>query len=200
MSRIRVFALLAACVALSGCSISRTVIPIEPPQVSQVCILDNQDVLMDDFQPDIQQQIEAKHIPTKVYTGARPAECSHYIEYKANWRWGMGPYLFYASFLVYDAKGLAGSAFYDARRGGARLDKFGSTTSKIRPLIDQLFGSVSVVSAVVPVQVEAKVESEATTPTSDRSARLQELQKLHAQGLITDEEFSAKKQDILKEI
>jgi hypothetical protein len=196
MCRIRVFALLAACAGMSGCSITKTVRPIEPPQVSQVCVLDNKDVLMDEFQPEIQRQLEAKHIPTQVYTGERPAECSHYLEYKALWRWDVGVYLHYASFLVYDAKGVAGSAFYDARRGGARLDKFGRTADKIRPLIDELFGSVSVGPILVPVQTE----SAATTPTPDRSARLQELKRLHDQGLITDEEFAARKQAILAEI
>jgi hypothetical protein len=147
------------------------------------------------FQPEVQRQIEAKHIPTKVYTGARPAECSHYVEYTANWQWDMAMYLTYAEFRVYDARGLAGSAFYDARRGGGRLDKFGQTADKIRPLIDQLFDSVSV-GPSLPVQTE----SAATTSISDRSTRLQELQQLHTQGLITDEEFSARRQAILEEI
>jgi hypothetical protein len=143
MSRIAAFTMVAVCAGMSGCSINRTVVPIEPPQVSLVCILDNKDVLMDGFQPEIQRQIEAKQIPTKVYSGERPAECSHYIEYKANWKWDMAVYLTYASFLVYDAKGVAGSAFYDARRGAGHLGKFGRTADKIRPLIDELFSSVS---------------------------------------------------------
>jgi hypothetical protein len=164
MGRLQVFALLAVSAGMTGCTITRIAIPIEPPQVSQVCILDNKDILMDGFQPEIQRQIEAKHIPTKVYAGARPAECSHYLEYKANWRWGMGVYLTYAAFLVYDAQGVAGSAFYDARRGGARPDKFGRTADKIRPLLDELFGSVSVGSGLVPAQTE----SAATTSISDQ--------------------------------
>jgi hypothetical protein len=196
MCRIRLFALLAVCAGMTGCSITQTVDPIKAAQVSQVCVLDNKDIFMDGFQPEVQRQIEAKNIPTKVYTGPRPAECSHYVEYTANWQWDMAMYLTYAEFRVYDASGLAGSAFYDARRGGGRLDKFGPTAEKIRPLIDQLFGAVSVGPSLVPAQAE----SAATTSTSDRSARLQELQKLHAQGLITDEEFSARKQAILGEI
>lgn len=196
MRRIRAFALLAVSVGMTGCSISQTVDPIKPAQVSQVCVLDNKDILMDGFQPEVQRQIEAKNFPTKVYTGERPAECSHYLEYTANWQWDMAMYLTYAEFRVYDAKGLTGTAFYDARWGGGRLDKFGRTADKIRPLIDQLFGAVSVGPSLVPVQTEPA----ATTATSDRSARLQELQKLHAQGLITDEEFSARKQAILGEI
>ncbi|MFC4311872.1 Sbal_3080 family lipoprotein [Steroidobacter flavus] len=155
---------LAICAGLTGCSITRTVIPIESAQVSQVCVLENRDILMDEFQPEIQRQIEAKQIPTKVYTGTRPQECSHYLEYKANWQWDMGIYLKYAAFLVYDDRGLAGSAFYDARRGGSRLDKYGHTADKIRPLIDELFGSVSVGPVPAPVAVPVQTES-ATAPS-----------------------------------
>jgi hypothetical protein len=196
MYRIRVFALLAVGAGITGCSISQTVDPIEPAQVSQVCVLDNKDIFMDGFQPEVQRQIEAKNIPTKVYTGTRPAECSHYLEYTANWQWDMAMYLTYAEFRIYDTTGLAGSAIYNARNGGGRLDKFGPTAEKIRPLIDQLFGSASVGPSLVPAQHE----STATASTSDRSARLQELQKLHEQGLITAEEFAARKQAILEEI
>lgn len=196
MYRIRVFALLAGCAVMTGCSISKTVEPIKSTQVSQVCVLDNKDILMDGFQPEVQQQIEAKQIPTKVYTGARPAECSHYLEYTANWQWDMAMYLTYAEFRVYDARGLAGTAHYDARWGGGRLDKFGRTADKIRPLIDELFGSVSVGPSLVPAQTE----SADTTSSPDRSARLLELQKLHTDGLITDEELSARRQAILGEI
>jgi hypothetical protein len=195
MYRARMFALLAVCVGMTGCSIRQTVDPIKPTQVSRVCVLDNKDIFMDGFQPEVQQQIEAKNIPTKVYTGERPADCSHYLEYTANWQWDMAMYLTYAEFRVYDSRGIAGTAKYDARQGGGRLDKFGHTADKIRPLIDQLFGSVSVGPSLVPVQ-----ESAAATSTTDRSARLQELQKLHTQGLITDEEFAARKQAILEEI
>jgi hypothetical protein len=195
MRRIQLFALLAVSAGMAGCSITQTVDPIQPAQVSQVCVLDNKDIFMDGFQPEVLRQIEAKHIPTKLYTGARPAECSHYVEYTANWQWDMAMYLTYAQFRVYDGRGLAGSALYDARRGGGRLDKFGQTADKIRPLIDQLFGSVSV-GPSLPV----KTDPATTTSASDRSTRLQELQKLHTEGLITDEEFSAKRQSILGEL
>ena len=150
MCRIQVPALMAACVGMTGCSLTQVVAPIEPVQVSQLCILDNQDILMDGFQPEVQRQIEAKQISTQVYTGARPAECSHYLEYKANWKWDMAMYLTYAAFLVYDGSGIVGSAFYDVRRGSLRPDKFGRTADKIRPLIDELFGSVSVGPGLVP--------------------------------------------------
>jgi hypothetical protein len=195
MQRIHVLALIGIAAGLAGCSITQTVDPLKQARVSQVCVLDNKDILMDEFQPEVQKQIEAKHIPTMVYTGARPPQCSHYLEYTANWQWDMAMYLTYAEFRVYDSKGQVGNAFYDARRGGGRLDKFGHTADKIRPLIDELFGSVTVGPVLVPAQ-----SSSAATSGKDAAARLQELQKLHDQGLISDDEFNEKRQAILGEI
>ena len=193
MSYACVFAFIGFALAASGCSITKTVDPIKSAQVSQVCVLDNKDILMDDYQPEIQRQIEAKHIPTKVYVGGHPAECSHYLEYTANWQWDMAMYLTYAEFRVYDTKGMTGSAFYDARMGGGRLDKFGHTADKIRPLIDELFAGVT----VGPVLVPANVESSAAEASGDRAGRLQELQQLHEKGLVTDEEYATKRKEIV---
>lgn len=199
MSAIRVATLIVFGLIASGCSITRTVDPIKPAQVSQVCVLDNKDILMDEYQPEIQRQIEAKRIPTKVYVGARPAECSHYIEYTANWQWDMAMYLTYAEFRVYDSKGMTGSAFYDARRGGGRLDKFGHTADKIRPLIDELFGAVTVGPVLVPAAASSNPSS-TLEPGSDHESRLQKLQQLHEKGLITEEEYAAKRQQIVEGI
>lgn len=199
MFTIRVAALIVFGVIASGCSITKTVDPIKPAQVTQVCVLDNKDILMDEYQPEVQRQIEAKRIPTKVYVGARPAECSHFLEYTANWQWDMAMYLTYAEFRVYDSKGMTGSAFYDARSGGGRLDKFGHTADKIRPLIDELFGAVTVGPVLVPATPSSSSVSP-IEPGSDHESRLQKLQQLHEKGLITDEEYAAKRKEIVEGI
>lgn len=197
MTRRSALVLATLCLALTGCSITQTIDPIESTRASQVCVLDNPEIFMDEFRPEMQKQIEAKGIPTTVYKGDRPAECSHYLEYTANWQWDMAMYLTYAEMRVYDHRGLAGQAVYDARRGGGRLDKFGRTAEKIRPLIDQLFGSVTVGSTAVPTSVSTNAAAE---PANDKAARLQELQRLKDQGLITDDEYAAKRQSILEAI
>jgi hypothetical protein len=190
--------LFAVCIALTACSITQTVEPIRSAQVSRVCVLNNTDVLMDDFQPEMQKQIELKGIPTQVYTGNRPSECSHHLEYSANWQWDMAVYLVYADLRIYDAQGLAGHAMYNARSGGGRLDKFGRTAEKLRPLIDELFGSVPVGAALAPLANGSDVA--AATQRTESSQRLKELQRLRDEGLITDEEYSSKRQDVLSEI
>jgi hypothetical protein len=181
--------------ALSGCSITQSIEPIKAP-ISQVCVLDNPKVLMDGFQPELQKQIEQKGYPTKVYTGARPGDCSHHLEYTANWQWDMAMYLTYTEMRVYDHLGLAGQAVYDARRGGGRLDKFGRTAEKIKPLVDELFGSASAAPiAVRPTTWEAVVDS-----GKDSADRLRELDNLKEQGLVTEDEYARKREAILNEI
>ena len=138
-ARVTLFAIAAA--TISGCSISKTVEPLPSVAVSKICILDNPKVLMDGFQPEVERQLQAMSYQTRTYTGPRPTECSHHLEYTANWAWDMAMYLTYAEFRVYDDRGIAGTATYNARNGGGRLDKFGPTAEKIRPLLTELFAS-----------------------------------------------------------
>ena len=55
---------------------------------------------------------------------------------------------------------------------------------------------MTVGQSLLPVQTNATAQD----PTNDRSARLRELQKLHEQGLVSDEELAEKRQKILEEI
>lgn len=105
-------------------------------------------------------------------------------------------YLTYAEMKVYDHSGLAGKAVYDARSGGGRLDKFGRTAEKIKPLIDELFGS----TPAGPIAVQPTTWEQIVDSHSDSAARLRELDSLKEQGLVTEEEYGRKRQSILDEI
>lgn len=181
--------------ALSGCSITKSVTPVKTP-MSRLCIAHNPDVLMDGFHPELEKQIQDHGIQTKSYTGPHPNDCSHRLQYTANWRWDMAMYLVYAELRVYDRSGLVGSATYDAYRGGGRPDKFGRTAEKLRPLVDELFGSAPKVAAVVqPSSWEQVVDR-----PSNAADRLRELDSLKDEGLITQEEYERKRQEILGQI
>jgi len=140
MSFARFVALAIICSAvLVGCSITRTVRPIENASISELCIQENKDVLMDGFLPELQSQIQSHGIMTRVFQGPPPADCKHHLEYVANWRWDLAMYLSFAELRVYENKNLIGQAIYDARSGGASFDKFGSTSEKLKSLTDELF-------------------------------------------------------------
>lgn len=157
---VRLLTLAGLCFLASACSIIKTVEPVKGAPITGVCVLDNPQILMDEFQPEMIRQIQAKGIPARVYTGERPTECSHYLEYTASWRWDMAMYLTYTEMRVYDARGLAGQAIYDARRGAGRLDKFGKTADKIRPLIDELLADTNpnFVPEMAPADAEGGVQ------------------------------------------
>lgn len=191
----RALALVVIVLGLSGCSITQTIDPIKTP-ISRVCVHENPDVLMDEFQPELERQIQEKGFPTKSYTGAQPNDCSHRLEYTANWAWDMAMYLTYADIQVFDRGGLAGKAVYDARSGSGRLDKFGRTAEKIKPLIDELFGS----APQGPIAVQPSTWEQVVDSQPDTAARLRELESLKEQGLVTDEEYARKRQGILDAI
>ena len=196
--RFRTWGLAPIILVLAGCSITQTIEPIRPAHVSTVCILDNPKVHMDEFQPELQRLVEKKGVGTHIYEGNRPGRCSHYLEYTANWQWDMAMYLSYAELRVYDEHGLAGQAVYDARRGGGRMDKFGRTTTKLEPLVEELFSMVEV--GARPNGASGSHRAPETGDSQGRAARIEELRDLHARGLISDEEFEARRQAIIDEI
>lgn len=136
--RSAIFFLLAT--FLSGCAINQSVRPVEGTKIAEICIEQNDAVLMEGFLPTLRRSIEARGVATRVYEGPVPADCRHHLTYTANWQWDMAMYLTYALIEVREGTTVLGTATYDARNGGLNMGKFGSTESKIAPLIQQLFG------------------------------------------------------------
>jgi hypothetical protein len=61
---IRAFGFALAVVVLSaGCTITKSVKPITNEQISLLCVRDNPDIQMDEFQPELVTQIKARGIP-----------------------------------------------------------------------------------------------------------------------------------------
>ena len=129
----------AALSILEGCAITQTIRPVAAGRISEICIQENPSVLMKAFPRELRSQIERKGIRTSTYTGDKPLACRHHLEYTANWRWDWAMYLAYADLRVYEDGLLVGQATYDALGGGANYGKFGSTSAKLKPLVDELF-------------------------------------------------------------
>ena len=135
----------------AACTIDKSVKPVTNEQFSLLCIRNNQDVLMDDFQSELVSQIKARGIPVLVYTDTLPASCSHRLLYSASWSFTMSMYLSYLSIVVYRDGGdeRVGEVIYDASGAKAmyRFDKLGPTASKLNHLLDELFPQGSTASA-----------------------------------------------------
>jgi len=132
-------ALAFAALAISGCAITQSVRPVTSTDIPLLCVKKNSEVFMAQFVKELQSQIDARGIKTRIYEGDKPADCRYRLEYAANWRWDLAMYLAFADLRVYDNDLLIGEANYDARAGGGRPDKFGATKTKLRELVDQLF-------------------------------------------------------------
>jgi hypothetical protein len=131
---------IAGAALLCGCAINETVSPVAVPNITSLCIHRNVQVFMPDFVGELKSQLEGKGMKARIYDGDMPTDCRYRIEYTANWQWDLAMYLSYANLRVFDNENrLLGEASYDARFGGGRLDKFGHTAEKLRPLLDRLF-------------------------------------------------------------
>lgn len=139
MFRITRFLALLSVAALAACTISQNVAPVETAGIDVLCVEHNETTHMAEFEPTMVRLIEERGIRTQVYRGERPDDCRHVAIYSANWRWDMAMYLSYFRIEIFDDFKSVAVAEYDAALGGMNLGKFGSTESKIRPLIDRLF-------------------------------------------------------------
>jgi hypothetical protein len=132
---------------ISGCTITTNIEPVPPGSLSAICIKENTAVWSKEFLPALRQRFEKRGIKTSVYTGELPDGCDNRLEYDANWSWDLAVYLVYADIRVYDGDRIIGRATFDARGGGGRMDKFGTTEGRLDELIDQLLRGFS---ATVP--------------------------------------------------
>ena len=129
---------------LSGCAISRNVQPVDSTvRIDKIYVQNNPRVLMDGLLPEIVAQIRELGFPSESYTGDRPEAVRHYITFTANWNWDMAMYLTYFRATLYEEGRVLGEAEYDAKMGGANMNKFGKTADKIRPLLTQLLEKVA---------------------------------------------------------
>jgi hypothetical protein len=123
---------------VSGCTITTHVEPIPRDAPQALCIKENAAVWSKEFLPALRERFERRGIATSVYTDDLPDGCRYRAEYDANWSWDVAVYLVYTDIRVYEDENLIGRVTYDARGGGGRLDKFGSTEGKLDELMTQL--------------------------------------------------------------
>lgn len=138
-----IFALIALFV-LSGCAISRNVVPVDSgTSIEKIYVLNNEKVHMAELVDEIVSQIASMGFESEKYSGDRPEGAKHYLTYTANWQWDMAMHLTYFRATLYEEGKVLGEVEYDAKMGGANMKKFGKTAEKIRPLLTELLGKVN---------------------------------------------------------
>ncbi|MDD5114535.1 MAG: hypothetical protein PHC94_11000 [Methylobacter sp.] len=91
---------------------------------------------MEDFLPEVRQQIEERHIKTEILNPN--STCNYVLAYDAQWSWDwtFGVYLSMAEFFVTKDNHQIAIASYTASLGPSAI---GRTKNKIRPLLIELF-------------------------------------------------------------
>lgn len=129
---------------LSGCSIVKTVNPVEPGIViDKIYVEKNPNVHMEGLHPEVMLQLRALGFAVESYESVPPEDAIYTFVYTANWNWDMAMYLTYFQGTLMENSRVLGRAEYDSRRGGANMGKFGKTAEKIRPLLMDLMSNVT---------------------------------------------------------
>ncbi|MGJ8654537.1 MAG: Sbal_3080 family lipoprotein [Opitutaceae bacterium] len=128
---------------LSGCAISKNVQSVDSSvEINKIYVKDNPKVLMEGLLPELLTQINTLGFESESYSENKPANARYYMTYTANWQWDMAMYLTYFRGTLYDNGRVLGEAEYDAKMGGANMNKFGPTAEKVRPLLSEMLANV----------------------------------------------------------
>ncbi|NLA68862.1 MAG: hypothetical protein GX856_11595 [Gammaproteobacteria bacterium] len=137
--RIPVIAL-AACV-LAGCT-SIDVRPVAAGiELGQVCIVRNDEVLVDDFLSVLRDGLDRHGVATSVVEPSQADTCETTLTYTAARGWDLKPYLDEAELRLWRNGRQIGAADY-RHRGGFALTKFAGTKRKMDPVIDELLAGI----------------------------------------------------------
>ena len=113
-------------------------------EIKEVCIEWNGSVALSDFVPSLQSELKKHGVLSRVYNaGTQPTDCPLTMAYNAFIKWDIkafssnySPYLAFASLTLRREGRVVGTAQY--RIGSFGQDKWGSTTSKLGPLVEAL--------------------------------------------------------------
>lgn len=139
MKKIFVIAMGIAAIT-TGCTITREVRPVAlQPAEKEICVIEDPAV-REGFLTTYRSALEKKGYTVRTLQKGSPiTSCPITSTYMGRWSWDLAIYLNYAEINVYRDGASIGQALYDGRRGGGRMDKFGSGEKRITDLVNQLF-------------------------------------------------------------
>lgn len=120
---------------LCQCNLTRVTGHVPNPPVTRLAIVNNDDIHMDEFQPEIVKQARAMGIDARVVDAPPPGD-EYHMTYVANWSWDLAMYLRYFKANLYRGPVKVRSVEYNT--SGLDMNKFGRTANKLRPHLQQL--------------------------------------------------------------
>jgi hypothetical protein len=138
----KILCVLVAASALQACtSVEIKKVDASAHTISSVCIEKNPKVLVKDILGVLEDGFRRHDIRTLVYQGKAPDQCEFTLWYNATEGWDLAPFLNYAELRLRYQGELIASANYK-HSGGLALNKWGSTSTKISPVMDELLTGV----------------------------------------------------------
>lgn len=188
---------------LAGCATKQDITRIDGTRPRLVCIVQHEAVKSGVLDA-IQDGLKSHGVGTKLVSGAyenkhsmwfprwtkdQVTTCDALLFYVANWNWDLALYMRFANIWMTtpDGSRKVGQATYDSS-GNAGLGKFIDARKKILELVDQMLaGTTPPTSSPLPIKADTKT-------------RMEELDELKIKGLISEQEYLKKRQDILSEL
>ncbi len=136
----RLICVLVLLFPITSCSTMKVEKLSASPNVSKICIKENEDVKVGGFLEIIRTGFDRHGISSKVFTKNQPATCSTILTYTALRRWDFAPYMSHAELWLRDKNGkqIGYAQYHIIGGGGFDFSKWRSTASKMRPVIDKL--------------------------------------------------------------
>ncbi len=185
-------------IILTGCSITQKVEPVsDNTAIDKVWIEDNPSAKHDIFDEEMATTIQKLGFKSEVFPHKQqPEESTFILKYYVRWQWDLALYLKEFRGTLYKDAQEIGSIVYDATAGGANMGKFGTTMSKVNPLLEELLKNAKPGEVIKVEKTEISNEIENATV----EIKLTKLQDLFSQGLITEKDYSNKKTLLLKQL
>lgn len=172
--------------SLSACT-SVSVKPVDASlDIQNVCIQENQKVILEGFIPMLEEGFARHGIATRVIPDHRT--CEFVLTYTALRSWDVTVYLSHAELhLLHHGQEIASAEYHLKAKGGFSLTKFKRVKSKMDPVIDELLAGYS----------SPEHAQKDSVYSANVFAELEQLDTLRQRGVITDEEFEQEKQQLL---
>jgi hypothetical protein len=192
-------------ILLFGCTTTQNVSRLDGEKPKLVCIVQHSavragvlEVIQEGLRghgiaslvvPGTYQLKEKMYYPS--WTRAQVATCDALLFYVANWNWDLALYMHFANIWMTTPDGVKrlGHATYDAS-GNIGPGKFIVARDKLLELIDQL----------VPTSKVQESARKTEAKKADTRMRLEELEGLRTKGLVSEQEYAKKREQIINDL
>jgi hypothetical protein len=180
----------------TGCA-SHKVNPVDKKHNMQyVCIVNNPKVIVKDYIPVVEDIFHEHGIATDIYDKDKiPAYCNVKMKYTVLRKWDLAPFISYANVDLFKNGVQIGYAEY-SNKGGFDFGKWGSSKEKITPILEKLL--VQYEKKAINFD-KSKYKKEELTMEVSLKDKLTEVKKMYKDGLITEEEYTAKRKQLLSD-